>query len=84
MVVVSGTDKIIIGSIHCIPDFSDLSRNTVDMFFRSDTGVFGFFLNLLSVFIGTGAEEDIVAFHPFVACNCVGKNDFIGIANVGF
>jgi hypothetical protein len=50
--------------------------------FRSDALCIGKLLDLLSVFIGTGKEENIIPKHSLEPRYRVGKDYFVGIAYV--
>ena len=83
MICICGADELVIGSIHQIPDFFNLSRHLVNKLFGRNAGLGGFLLDLLTMFIGSGLEADIVALFPAEAGNAVCQHDFISIPDMG-
>ena len=61
VVGVGRSDELIVGSVQKVADFSDLTCNTVNMLLRGDTLCGGDLLNLLTVLVRAGLEENIVA-----------------------
>ena len=82
MVFIGGTDEIIVGGIHLIPDTADLARHAVHISLRGDTGFFGVVFDLLPVLVRPGAEKHIVAAQAPVARHRIGKNHLISVAEV--
>ena len=84
VVRVGGTDELVIGSIHQIPDFFDLSGYLIYIFFRGDPCCFRFLFNLQAVLIGAGLEKNVITLKAFIACDTVCQDDLISIADVRF
>ena len=82
MIRIGCPHKFIVGRIHQIPDFLDLPCDLIDKLLRRYACGFGFVFDLLTVFIGSGLEENIVSQHSLIPGNAVGQNNFIGIADV--
>ena len=71
VVSVCGTNEFVIRCIHQIPDFFDLTGYIIYKLFRCNTGFACFDLNLLTVFVCTCLETDIIALHSLKTCNTV-------------
>ena len=82
MILVCGTDKFIIGSIHQIPDGLDLSGHIVYIFLRCDAGFLRFQLDLLSMLVGTGLEKHIIALLSFKTGDGICQNDLVSISDM--
>ena len=82
MVFIGCTDKIIIGSVHQIPDAFYLSGYIVHILFRSDPGLLGLLLDLLTMFVRSGLEVNIITFLTAESCDRICKYDLVGISNV--
>ena len=83
VIVVCGADKVVILAAEHIPDIFDLFGNTVYIFLRSDACFISKCFDLLTVFVCTCAEEYVIAERFFVACDGIGENDLVSIADVG-
>ena len=83
MVRVCRTDKSVIGCIHQVPEALDLGRVLVYELLGCHAGPVGAVLDLLTVFVRTGLEVDIIAVCPFVAGDGVRQNDLVAVADVG-
>ena len=81
MVFIGCTDKIIIGSVHQIPDAFYLSGYIVHILFRSDPGLLGLLLDLLTMFVRSGLEVNIITFLTAESCDRICKYDLVGISN---
>ena len=82
MILVCGTDKLIIGSVHQIPDGLDLSGHIVYIFLRCDAGFLRFQLDLLSMLVGTGLEKHIIALLSFKTGDGICQNYLVGVADM--
>ena len=80
VVGIGRSDKLIIGCVQKITNVLDLTGNTVNVLLRGNALRCGDLLNLLTVFIGSGLEENIVALQSLVSCDCVRHYDFIAVA----
>ena len=83
VVIICGTDKFIIGSVHQIPDSLNLAGHIVHEFLRSNACFLGLQLNLLAVFVRTGLKEYVVALESAETGNGVRQYNLIGVADVG-
>ena len=84
MICICGTDELVIGCIHQIPDSLDLCGYVVYVFLRGDACFFGFQLDLLTMLVSTSLEEYIVSLLSFEAGDTVCQYDLVGITDVGF
>ena len=84
MVRVRCTDKLIIRSIHQIPDSLNFSGYIVHKFFGGNSCFLCLQLNFLSMFIGSCLEKYIVSLAPFVSCDRICQYDLISVADMRF
>ena len=82
VVGVGGTNEVVVGGIHAIPDTADVACHVVNVVLGGDTGGLCQFFDLLTVFIGTGHEENVITALALIAGDGVGHNDFVGIADM--
>ena len=82
MIFVRCADELIIRSIHEVPNPADFPCRLVNVGFRGDAGFICFILNLLTMLIRTGLEEDIVSFLTLKAGDSIGQNDLIRISDM--
>ena len=82
MVIVGRADKVVVRRTHLIPDVLYLTGDAVNVFFWSDACLFGKIFYLLTVLVSTRAEEYVVAASLFVARDCVGHDDLVGVSEV--
>ena len=82
MVLVRGADKLIIGSVHQIPNPLYLSCCLVHELLGSHTCCLSLFFNLLSMLVRTCLEEHVISLLPLISGYAVSQNDFIGIADM--
>ena len=82
MVLVRGADKLIIGSVHQIPDTPDLPCSLVHKLLWSNACSLCLLLDLLSVLISTCLEEHIIALGSLISCNTICQHDLIGVADM--
>ena len=83
VVIVGGADEVIVAYVHLIPHFLDNARDVINVCLRCDTCSCGAVFDLLTVLIGTRAEEYVIALCSLVAGDGVGCDCFVGIADVG-
>ena len=76
------SDELVVGCVETVPVIPDLSCSFVYKLLRCDTSCFSLFLNLLAVFVSTCLEVNIIALFTSETCDSVGKNDFVGVADV--
>ena len=82
MIVIGCPDELVIGYVKMIADVFDLAGNVVNICFRFDSFCFRFLLNLLTVLIGSGLEENFVTLLALKARDAVRENNLIGIADM--
>ena len=82
VVGIGGTDEVIVGGIHAVPDAADVACHVVNVVLGGDPCCLCQFFDLLTVFIGTGHEENVITALTLIAGNGVGHNDFVGIADM--
>ena len=82
MVLIGRADKIIIGCVHQIPDTFYLSGYIVYILLWSDSSLLGLLLDLLTMFIGSGLEVNIITFLTAESRDRICKYDLIGISNM--
>ena len=83
VIIVGGAHKVVVAYVHLIPDTADNARYVINVRLRRDACGGGVVLDLLSVLIGTRAEENVVSPQSSVACNGVGSNSLVGVAYMG-
>ncbi len=84
MVIICGTDKLVIRSIHQIPDPLDLCRYIIYELFWCDSCLLCLQFNLLAVLISSGLEKHVISLAPFVARNGICQDNLISIADMRF
>ena len=84
MLGIGGTDELIIAGIHQIPDVLNFTGYLIYVLLGGYAALFCIDLNLLTVFIGTGHKEYIIALQTAITGNGVCQDDFIGIADSGY
>ena len=82
VILISSADETVIGCIHHIEDPLDLRCLHIDKLFRTHAGCLGLFLYLLSVFIRSGLEIDIVAQHSLISGDRIRHDDLVGVADM--
>ena len=82
VIVVGRPDELVVGRVHKVPDPADLGGCPVDVGLRLHAGRNRLAFDLLAVLVRAGLEEDVVAFHPFIARDGVRQHDLICIADV--
>ena len=84
VILICCTDKLVIRSIHQIPDFLDFSGNIVYEFFWCYSRLFCFELDLLTMLIGSCLEKYIISLTSLVSCDRVSQNNLISVSNMRF
>ena len=84
MIIVRGTDKFVVRSIHQIPDPANLTGNVVHKFLRSNSRFLSFQLNLLSMLVRSCLEEHIVSLLTFKTRDTVRQHCLISISDMRF
>ena len=82
MICIRSTNKLIIRSIHQIPDIFNLSRYIIYVFLGSDASFLSFVLNFLTVLIGTCLEKHIISLLSFETGNTVCQYYLISVADM--
>ena len=82
MLLVCRAGKDIIGGVHGVPDIPDLPCDIVDKFLGRDTLFLCLELYFLAVFVCAGLEQNVIAVETLEACDGVGQDYLIGIADV--
>ena len=80
VVVVRGAYKFVVAGVHKIPDTLYLGGHAVYVFLGRRPRRFGQFLDLLSVLVGAGAEENVVAHIASEPRDGVGQDYLVGVA----
>ena len=78
------TDKVIIGSIHQVPQLSDRSGHAVHILLRSNAGRLRLQFDLLSMLIRPCLEKNVITVFSFKPGNTVCQYNFINISNMRF
>ena len=84
MILIRCTNKLIIGSVHQIPDRLDLPRGMIYEFLWCYACCLGLFLYLLTVLICSCLEKYIIPFGSLKPGNRIRKHCLIRITNVRF
>ena len=82
MIFVGRSDEIVVTRADQIPDVPDLRRDTVHERFRRHSVFLRAVLDLLPVFVGSRAEENVKSRKSFVSCYRVGQYDLVCVADV--
>ena len=75
-------DEAVVAGAHQIPDSADLAGIPVNKFLGRQPGLGSLDLIFLTMLVGSGLENDIVSFCPFVAGDCIRQDRFIGVSDV--
>ena len=87
MVAIGGTDEAVVRNVHQLPQIENALfafNNVVNEFLGGDTGFLGLGFDLLTMFVGTGQEHDVIAAHALVASDGVGSDGAVGVTDVQF
>ena len=82
VIIVGGADEMIVIYVHKIPYILDLAGYVVYVCLGSDACVLGKVLDLLTVLVGAGAKEYVLAHLALEAREGVRHNDLVGVADV--
>ena len=82
MVVIRGPDKLIIRSLHQIPDILDLTGYLIYKLLAADASFLCLQFNLLSVLIRSCLEKHIIPLLPLKPGNTIRQNRLISISNM--
>ena len=82
MIRIGRADKAVIGNVHQLPQILDAAYNLIDKFLRRHAGFLCLVLNLLTVFIRTGQEHDIIALQALKASHSIGCHGTVAMADV--
>ena len=82
MIGISGANELVVGRVHQIEQTTDHPGHIIHKRLGVFPGRFGFFFDLLTVFIGAGHEEDVVTFLTFTARDRIRENDLVDVADV--
>ena len=82
MIRIGRADKAVIGNVHQLPQILDAAYNLIDKFLRRHTGFLCLVLNLLTVFIRTGQEHDIIALQALKAGHGIGCHGTVAMTDV--
>ena len=77
------TDKFVITDSEVIPKILERGRDLVGILLGCLSPLQCRVLDLLTVLICTGQKESLQATHSRVACECIGNDRCIGMADVG-
>ena len=83
VVIICGTDKMVIRRIHQIPQIFDCPCHIIHKFLRSNSRFLCLQFNLLSMLVRACLEKDIIAVLSFKSGNTVSQHDFIAVADMG-
>ncbi len=82
MALFGGVDEIVIRTIHPFHHRLEARHIAIEQLARRQPLLDGRLLDLLSVLVGPGQKIHIVAIEPHEACNGVGGDRFIGVADM--
>ena len=74
MIAVGGTNKFIVTYIQKIPQLFDIGNAFVNVSLGAYSLFLGFFLDFLTVFVGTCKIENVKTAHSLVTSDCVATN----------
>ena len=80
---IGGTYEFIIFALVKIPKVLYSACDLINVLLRGNTACFRLGLNLLSVFVGTGQKEYVIALFLFISGNGIRKYYFVNIADMG-
>ena len=83
MILIRGTDELIIGNVQQITQSADHTGDLIYMFLGSDAGCLSLQFDLLSMLVSTGLEEDIIALLSLETCDAVSQYDLVVVADMG-
>ncbi len=80
--LVGGADEVVVFDVHQLPQILGLGDDFVHELLGRHAGGLGLALDLLSVLVGAGEEEGVVAQHLLEAGHGVGGHGGVGVADV--
>ena len=83
MILIRGTDELIIGNVQQITQSADHTGDLVHMLLGCDAGCLSLQFDLLSMLVSTGLEEDIIALLSLETCDAVSQYDLVVVADMG-
>ena len=83
MILIRGTDELIIGNVQQITQTADDTGDLIYMFLGCDAGCLSLQFDLLSMLVSTGLEEDIIALLSLETCDAVSQYDLVVVADMG-
>ena len=83
VIVVRGADKLIVLHVRHFPQLLYLRGHAVYKLLGTYSLFLGFELYLLPVLVSAGHKKDVLALKARKARYCVGKDNFVGVADVG-
>ena len=83
VIIVGGADEIIVANVHFVPQLANFAGYTVNVSLGGNACILGEVFNFLTVLVGSGTKEYVLAAHTLIASNCVRHNSLIGVAKVG-
>ena len=84
MIIISGSDKLVIAYIQAVADTLDCCCYTIHELLGSYTCFFGLLLYLLTVLIRTCLEEHVKTLLPLMSCNSISHHYLIRITDMRF
>ena len=82
MIIICSPDKLIIRSLHQIPDIPDLTGYLIHKLLAADPGFLRLQLDLLSMLIRSCLEKHIIPLLPLKPGNTIRQNRLISIPNM--
>ena len=79
---VSGTDKLIIRDIHFLPQILETNHHFIYQLLRGDSQIPSGFFYLLSVFVGTGREKDLIPPQAIIASQNISSTSSVSMTNM--
>jgi len=80
--LLGGADEVVVGDVERLPEILEVAHRPVGKFARREPLGCGALLNLLSVLVGPGEEENVEPLHPFVPAHRVGGDGRVGMPDV--
>ena len=82
MIIVGGTDKVVVGNVQKVAHILNLSGYLIYKFLGCYAGFVGLQFDFLTVLVGTGLEIDVIALGSFISGNTVCQHDFVVVSDV--
>ena len=84
MITVRGANEFVVGSVHQIPDTSDVCGDSVDEFLGSNFCRFGFELDFFAVLVRARLEHYVITLRSAKTRKEIRQHDFVSVADVRF